>query len=379
MMLRATALLCLFWLTACGPKKEETSNAKIESRPFGKMPSGQEVDLFTLTNSKGIEAGIITYGARLVSLKTPDRSGHFADIVLGFDNMDGYLKENPYFGAVVGRYGNRIAKGAFTLDGKAYTLARNNGDNSLHGGVKGFDKVLWAARDVTTSGAPGVEFTYLSPDGEEGYPGNLLAKVTYILSDDNQLKIEYSATTDKTTVVNMTNHAYYNLSGAPDILNHVLTIDADRFTPVDAGLIPTGELKPVQGTPFDFRKPTAIGARINDNDPQLKLGGGYDHNFVLNHPEREMGLAARVTDPKSGRVLEVQTTEPGVQFYSGNFLDGTIHGKGNKEYGKRSGFCLETQHYPDSPNKPSFPSTVLRPNDRYTTTTVLRFSVSSGT
>jgi len=362
-------------LGACS-KPEPIPSSKIEKHDFGKNGSGQDVDLYTLTNSKGIEAGVITYGARLVSLKTPDRDGHFADIVLGYDKIDGYLKDTAYLGAIVGRYGNRIAKGKFKLEGQEYTLARNNGDNSLHGGLKGFDKVMWTARDVSTAGAPGIEMTYLSPDGEEGYPGNLMMKVTYTLTDNNELKIEYTATTDKPTVLNPTNHAYFNLSGEKDILSHVLTIDADRFTPVDSGLIPTGELKSVQDTPFDFRKPTAIGARIEDNNPQLKLGGGYDHNFVLNHAEKDLGFAARVNDPKSGRVLEIQTTEPGIQFYSGNFLDGTIHGKGGAVYGKRSGFCLETQHFPDSPNRPDFPSTVLRPNDRFTSTTVLKFSAA---
>lgn len=374
--LRISAVLGLLVMAACG-RNQQTPSARIERRLFGKMPSGEEIDLYTLTNSKGLEAGIITYGARLASLKTPDRAGHLADIVLGFDTLDGFVKDNPYFGAIVGRYGNRIARGKFTLVGKEYLLAINNGPNSLHGGLKGFDKVVWKARDVSTAGAPGVELTYLSPDGEEGYPGDLMAKVTYALTDNNELRIELSATTNKATVVNLTNHAYFNLSGEPDILNHVLVLDANRFTPVDAGLIPTGELKSVDGTPFDFRKPAAIGARIGQDDPQLKIGGGYDHNFVLNHAEGELGLAARVSDPKSGRVLEIQTTEPGVQFYSGNFLDGTLHGKGGAVYGKRSGFCLETQHYPDSPNKPAFPSTTLKPGDRYSSTTVWRFLVGS--
>jgi aldose 1-epimerase len=368
----AAIVFGLFWMGACN--RPAPSSAKIEMQVYGKLANGSEVDLYTLTNSQGLQAGVITYGARLVSLKTPDRAKHLDDIILGFDSLDGYLKDNPYFGAVVGRYGNRIGKGKFSLNGQEYTLAKNNGENSLHGGVKGFDKVLWTARDVSTSGAPGVELTYLSPDGEEGFPGNLLAKVTYTLSDSNELKIDYTATSDKLTVVNLTNHAYFNLSGEDDVMNHVLTIAADKFTPVDSGLIPTGELKSVEGTPFDFRKPTPIGSRINDNDAQLKLGGGYDHNFVLNHPDGEMGLAARVSDPKSGRVMEIQTVEPGVQFYTGNFLDGSLKGKAGKVYGKRSAFCLETQHFPDSPNKPAFPSTALRQGDRYRTTTVLRFT-----
>jgi aldose 1-epimerase len=344
-------------------------------QPFGKMPSGEQVNLYTLRNAKGVEAAITSYGARVVSLKVPDRSGKFEDVVLGFDQLDGYLKDNPYFGAIVGRYGNRIAKGEFTLDGAKYTLARNNGENTLHGGLKGFDKVVWTANKVSTSDGPGVELKYLSKDGEEGYPGNLSVTVTYSLTADNELKIDYDATSDKDTVLNVTNHSYFNLAGQGngDILDHVVTINADKFTPINAGLIPTGELRSVEGTPFDFRKPVAIGARIDEKDQQLVFGQGYDHNFVLNRSGDGLLLAARVIDPKSGRVMEVLTTQPGLQFYTGNFLDGGIHGKGGKVYGRRSAFCMETQHFPDSPNQPKFPSVVLKPGERYRATTVYKF------
>jgi aldose 1-epimerase len=368
--------LGLILLTACGPRQETGVTNEVKKQPFGKTADGQAVDLYTLTNKNGVEVAITNYGGIVVSIKVPDRDGKFADVALGFDTLDGYLKENPYFGAIVGRYGNRIAKGRFTLDGVEYKLAQNNGENHLHGGLKGFNKVVWSAKDVSTRDAQGIELAYLSKDGEEGYPGNLSVTVTYSLNDNNELNIDYSATTDKDTVLNLTNHSYFNLAGEGqgNILDHVVMIDADRFTPVDAGLIPTGELRSVEGTPFDFRKPTAIGARINQDDEQLKFGRGYDHNFVLNHPAGSLALAARVTDPKSGRVLEVLTTQPGLQFYTGNFLDGTIRGKGGKVYGHRYGFCMETQHFPDSPNKPEFPSTELKPGERYHTTTIFRFS-----
>jgi aldose 1-epimerase len=319
---------------------------------------------------------ITTYGGRIVSLKAPGRDGKFADVVLGFDNLEGYLGEHPYFGALVGRYGNRIAKGRFKLDGKEYKLATNNGANSLHGGLKGFDKMVWVGREVP-GGDPSVELTYLSKDGEEGYPGNLTEKVTYTLTAANELRIDYSATTDKDTVVNVTNHSYFNLAGQGqgNILSHVVQLNAAKFTPVDAGLIPTGQLKSVEGTPFDFRQPTVIGARINDKDEQVTRGGGYDHNFVVDGEPGTLRLAARVTEPTSGRVLEVSTTEPGVQFYTGNFLDGTVKGKGGVAYAKRTGFCLETQHFPDSPNHPDFPTTTLKPGAEYKSTTVFKFSV----
>ena len=357
-------------------KKEKPMSSSITKASFGKIADGALVDIYTLKNAAGMEVAITTYGGRIVSLKAPGRGGQFADVVLGFDNLEGYLGTNPYFGALVGRYGNRIAKGQFKLDGKAYKLAVNDGANSLHGGLKGFDKVVWTGREVP-GGDPSLELTYLSKDGEEGYPGNLTQKVTYTLTAANELKIDYSATTDKDTVVNVTNHSYFNLAGQGkgDILGHVMQLNASKITPVDAGLIPTGELKSVEGTPFDFRQPTAIGARIGADDQQVKLGGGYDHNFVIDGEPGTLRLAARVTEPTSGRVLEVSTTEPGVQFYTGNFLDGTVKGKGGNAYAKRTGFCLETQHFPDSPNHPAFPATTLKPGAEYKSTTVFKFSV----
>jgi aldose 1-epimerase len=363
-----TAVTLAILLIACGSKSN--------SRPFGQTPSGEAVDLYTLTNGMGMEVTISTYGGVVVSLKTPDRTGTLGDVVLGFDNFEGYLKPPPYFGAIVGRYGNRIAHGKFTLDGLEYTLAKNNGENSLHGGNRGFDKRLWKA---THSNGHGLELTYLSKDGEEGYPGNLSTTVTYSLTDSNELRIDYSATTDRDTVLNLTNHSYFNLAGQGegDVLGHQVMILADRFTPVDKTMIPTGELRSVEGTPFDFRQPHAIGERIDSADEQLVLGRGYDHNFVLNRAGSALELVARVTEPKTGRVLEVLTTEPGVQFYTANYLDGTLTGKGGRVYGPRSAFCLETQHFPDSPNQLEFPSVVLKPGGRYVTTTVYRFSTDS--
>jgi aldose 1-epimerase len=332
--------------------------------------------MFTLTNANGVQIRAITYGAIITSIRVPDRSGRFADVVLGFDNLEGYLKGHPYFGTVVGRYGNRIGGGHFTLNGQTFKLAQNNGPNHLHGGVKGFDKYVWKAEPLQNG--LGVAFSRTSPDGEEGYPGNLAARVTYTLTDKNELVVDYHATTDKATPVNLTQHSYFNLSGDPSttILGHELRIDADRYTPVDATLIPTGELVPVQGTPFDFRKPTTIGARIEQPHEQLKFGRGYDHNWVLNRKGSQPAFAARVLEPKTGRTVEVATTEPGVQFYTGNFLDGTIKGKGGQVYNQRAGLCLETQHFPDSPNKPNFPSTVLQPGKEYTTRTVFTFGVA---
>jgi len=342
---------------------------------FGKMPTGEQVDVFTLTSGRGVEARITSYGAHLVSLKAPDRGGKPADIVLGFDDLDGYLTRNRYFGSTVGRYANRIANGRFSIGGTQYTLAKNNGENHLHGGLKGFDKKLWQA---TAPREDAVTLRYVSEDGEEGYPGTLTTTVTYTLTDRNELRIDYEATTDKPTVLNLTNHSYFNLAGEGhgDILGHVVTLHADRFTPVDQGLIPTGELRSVDGTPFDFRKPTAIGTRIDHPDEQLKRGRGYDHNFVVNGAMGTLRPAARVEEPRSGRVMEVLTTEPGVQFYTGNFLDGSARGKGNKPYNHRYGFCLETQHYPDSPNQPSFPTVLLKPGERFRSTTVYRFSIA---
>lgn len=343
--------------------------------PFGTMPDGTAIEIFTLRNAAGIELKAINYGGIITSLRVPDRAGTLDDIVLGFDRLDGYLKEHPFFGAIIGRYGNRIAKGRFSLGGQTYTLATNNGPNHLHGGNKGFDKVAWRAEPV--AGRNALTFTRTSPDGEEGYPGTLTVEVTYTLTDKNELVVDYRATTDKLTVVNLTQHSYFNLAGqaSGDILGHQLMLNADRYTPVDETLIPTGERALVTGTPFDFRRPTAIGARIGDAHPQLKNGLGYDHNWVLNRSGSGLQLAARVIEPKSGRMMEIRTTEPGIQFYSGNFLDGTLAGKGGAVYRHRTGFCLETQHFPDSPNRPSFPSTVLKPGQEYRTSTVFTFGV----
>ncbi len=339
---------------------------------------GKPIEVFTLTNANGIELKAITYGAIITSLKVPDRAGRVADVVLGFDSPDGYLKTPPppYFGALIGRYGNRIAKGKFTLDGHTYTLATNNGPNHLHGGNIGFDKVMWSAEPRQAAGAASVVFTRTSPDGEEGYPGALAVRVTYTLTDKNELIVDYHATTDKATPVNLTQHSYFNLAGdgSGDILGHELTLNADRYTPVDDTLIPTGELAPVSGTPFDFRKATAIGARIGQDNAQLKNGKGYDHNWVLNRTGAGLQLAARLKDPASGRTMEIRTTEPGVQFYSGNFLDGSITGKGGHVYKFRNGLCLETQHFPDSPNHSNFPSTILRPGQNHDSKTVFAFS-----
>jgi aldose 1-epimerase len=343
--------------------------------PFGATADGQPVELFTLTSPTGIEIRTISYGAILVSISAPDRTGRIADIALGFDSLDGYLTRSRYFGAIVGRYGNRIAGGRFMLDGRTIQLATNSGANHIHGGAKGFDKMLWRGEPFARDGAMGVTFSYTSPDGEEGYPGTLQATVTYTLAQ-NELVAEYTATADKTTIVNLTQHSYFNLSGEghDTVLGHEVMLNADRFTPVDAAMIPTGELAHVDGTPFDFRQPTAIGARIDADHPQLKLALGYDHNFVLNG-QPGLHLAARVVEPTTGRTLQVDTTEPGVQFYSGNKLAG-VSGKAGHSYGPRSGFCLETQHFPDSPNQPLFPSTVLRPGDTYRSTTVFTFGVA---
>jgi aldose 1-epimerase len=352
-----------------------TSRSYVVSRePFGQTKDGTAVDIYTLRNSTGSEARICTYGGIVVSLKVPDRAGQLGDVVLGYDNLNGYLEKSPFFGALIGRYGNRIANGKFTLDGHEYTLATNDGPNTLHGGVKGFDKVVWKARPVSTSQGAGLELTYLSKDGEEGFPGNLSVTAEYILTEDNALRLEFKATTDKDTVVNLTHHSYFNLAGKGDILNHTVMIKADKFTPVDALLIPTGELRPVEATPFDFQTPITIGARINQDDEQLKFGKGYDHNWVINKSLGKFGLMARVTDESSGRVMEVLSSEPGLQFYSGNFLDGTITGKGGWVYQYRAAFCMEPQHYPDSPNKPNFPSVVLKPGETYHNIIVYKFS-----
>jgi aldose 1-epimerase len=352
-------------------------DAQVIKQSFGKTSDGQNIDLYTLRNAHGVEAKITNYGGILVSLKVPDRDGKFDDVVLGFNDLDTYLTKNdPYFGAIIGRYGNRIAKGRFTLNGVEYKLAVNNGENHLHGGIKGFDKVVWTGREIKTKAGPAVVLTYLSKDGEEGYPGNLNVRVVYTLTNNNEIKIDYSATTDKDTVTNLTHHSYFNLAGEGngDILNHLVTINANRFVPTDAGSIPTGELRSVAGTPFDFLKPVAIGARINQDDEQLKLGNGYDHTWVINGRAGTMRLAATAYEAGSGRMMQVWTTEPGVQFYTGNFLNGTLTGKSGKVYARRNGFCFETQHYPDSPNQPSFPTTTLRKGRTYKSTTIYRFS-----
>ena len=350
---------------------------KITRADFGKTADGQSVELFTLTNAMGTEAKITNYGGIVVSLSVPDRTRKFADVVLGFNDLESYLKGHPYFGSIIGRYGNRIAKGHFSLDGVEYKLAVNNGPNHLHGGIKGFDKVVWTPAPTTTRNAASLSLTYLSTDGEEGYPGNLNVKVVYTLTNKNELRIDYSATTDKDTVINLTHHSYFNLAGEGngDILNHQLTLKANRFLPTDATSIPTGELRSVGGNPFDFVTAHAIGERINQNDQQLQFGNGYDHNWVVNGKPGRLRVAAEVYEPTSGRLMQVWTTEPGIQFYTGNFLDGTLTGKSRKAYQRRSGFCLETQHYPDSPNEPKFPTTTLRKGAIYSSTTIYRFSV----
>ncbi|HEY0457967.1 MAG TPA: aldose epimerase family protein [Pyrinomonadaceae bacterium] len=352
------------------------AKSSVKKGAWGKTFTGKAVEIYTLKNSKGAEAQVITYGGTVVSLKMPDKNGKFADVVLGYGSIGDYEKNQSYIGALIGRYGNRIAKGSFTLDGKQYTLAKNNGENHLHGGLKGFDKVVWTARGFVSAEGANVELSYLSRDGEEGYPGNLSVKVVYTLTENNELKVDYTATTDKNTIVNLTQHSYFNLAGAGngDILNHQLAIYADRFTPTDAGSIPTGELQSVKNTPFDFLTPTPIGARINLADEQLKFGNGYDHNWVLNKADDSMALAATVFEPASGRSMEVFTTERGLQFYAGNFLDGAIKGKNGQNYPRRSGFCLEAQDFPDSPNKPNFPSPVLKTGETYRQTTVYKFS-----
>ena len=370
-------ILTLGVVLACGPRAQAAS-AGIKMTTFGKMPDGTTVNLYTLINRSGMQVSIINYGGRIVSIMAPDRNGKMGDVVLGFDNLDGYLAPNPYFGALIGRYGNRIGNARFTLDGKEYKLAANDGPNSLHGGTVGFDRRFWAAKDLGGN-HPSLELTYVSPDGEENYPGRLTAHVVYTLDDSNELKIDYTATTNKDTVLNLTNHSYFNLSGegSGDILKTDMMINASHYTPVDEHLIPTGEIASVEGTPLDFRKSTPIGERINADFEQLKLAKGYDHDFVLDRPEGNHGLivAARAVDHESGRALEVRTTQPGIQLYTGNFLDGTIHGRSGHVYGFRNAFCLETQHFPDSPNKPSFPTTELKPGQTFHETTVFKFSI----
>lgn len=362
------------WVGATGCGTMHTTNAAIEKQAWGTLPDGRQVRLYTLRNRNGAEARISDYGGIVTSLKVPDRAGQMGDVVLGYDDLAGYLKETPYFGCLVGRYGNRIARGRFTLDGVGYTLATNNHPNHLHGGLKGFDKRLWEGVARMSADGPVLELTYTSVDGEEGYPGTLRVQAVYTLTSDNALKLEYTAKTDKATVVNLTQHSYFNLAGRGDILGHEVQIHADRFTPVDSTLIPTGELRPVAGTPFDFRQPTTIGARVNQADEQLRFGGGYDHNWVIADKPGPVRVQAVVHEPTTGRVLEVLSDQPGLQFYCGNFLDGTLTGKGGWVYQHRNGFCMEPQHFPDSPNKPEFPSVVLRPGQTYRNTIVYRFS-----
>jgi aldose 1-epimerase len=348
---------------------------KIAQRKFGQIADGRVAELYTLKNKRGTEVSITNFGATVVSIRTADGGGNFADILLGYDDAAAYEAGTAHFGGTIGRYANRIAHGQFKLNGVTYTLAKNNGENTLHGGLRGFDKMMWQAKDISGDGPPSLQMDYLSQDMEEGFPGNLQVRVVFTLTDDNELKVVYSATTDKKTVINLTNHAYFNLHGNGTILQEQLTLAADKFTPVDAGLIPTGELRPVAGTPFDFREATEVGKRIDGDDEQLKLGHGYDHNWIVNGGGgKKPVLAATVQDPLSGRKLEVWTTEPGIQFYTGNFLDDSIHGKGGAVYIKRSALCLETQHYPDSPNHPKFPTTVLLPGAKFWSETDYKFS-----
>ena len=377
-------IFILLFVVACKPEKPVQENptennspgmATITKATFGKLPSGQEVNLYTVTNKNGVEMKIMNYGGIITSLKTPDKNGVLEDIVLGYDSLADYVKDSPYFGAIVGRYANRIGKGKFTLDGKNYSLALNNGVNTLHGGLFGFDKVLWNVEEVMLPEGPALKLTYLSKDMEEGFPGNLQVEVIYTLTDKNELQFAFKATTDKTTVINLTQHTYFNLSGnvKKSILDHVLTINSDSIVPIDKGLIPTGNLRPVAGTPFDFSKAEVIGKRINDVDEQIEYGEGYDHCYVLKPSADSIHYAATLTEPTSGRKVEVFTTEPGIQFYSGNFLKGYA-GKGGVIYSKRFGLCLETEHFPDSPNQPQFPSVVLKPGEVYSTTTLYKFS-----
>jgi len=379
---KVRTLLCVLILfgevSLASPLSSQGMRGTIRKQSFGKTASGEQVDLYSLTNKKGMEVSITNFGATVVTLRVPDCAGKPADIVLGYDTLQGYENGKSYFGATVGRYANRIGGGKFSIDGKEYALPKNDGNNTLHGGIIGFNKKIWKAREIASDDAAALELSYLSPDGEEGFPGNLSVKVVFTLpADRNELKIDYTATTDKDTVLNLSNHSYFNLAGegVGDILDQMMTLHAKQFTPVDKTLIPTGELREVAGTPLDFNRATVIGKRIDEDYEQLVFGKGYDHNWVLaSGGGKGLTVAAEAHDPKSGRMLEVLTTEPGVQFYSGNFLDGST-GKGGKAYPRRSAFCLETQHFPDSPNHPNFPSTLLRPSAVFHSETVFRFSV----
>lgn len=373
----SSLILCLCLWLFCGLSIGQGRRATLKVESFGHV-EGKEVSLYTLTNRNGVEAKVTNYGGILLSLSVPDRAGHLDDVVLGYDGVRDYVGGNPkYMGAIIGRFGNRIAGGRFRLNGVEYKLDTNSGDNHLHGGVRGFDQAVWDAHALKVKGGVALELKYLSRDGEEHYPGNLRARVRYTLTDKNELRIDYLATTDRDTIINLTHHSYFNLAGQGkgDVLSHLLQISASRFTPVNSNLIPTGELRSVKGTPMDFTRPVTIGARINERDEQLKLGNGYDHNWVIDGREGTLRLAAEVREPVTGRVMEVWTTEPGVQLYTGNYLDDSKPGKGGVTYKPRYGFCLETQHFPDSPNKPNFPTTVLRRGGTYRSTTVYKFSV----
>ena len=382
-LLMAVMLCSTLMLCSCekSDSPRVTPNSNVTVNDFGQLEDGTAIQEYVLENEEGMSVGIMTRGATVTSLNVPDKDGNLVDVSLGFDSVEGYLnKDCPYFGAVVGRYGNRIAKGAFTLDGVTYDkLAINNGENHLHGGLVGFDKVVWDAEIVAEGDEPAVKFSYLSKDGEEGYPGNLSVSVVYTLTKDNGLKLVYDASTDKATPCNPTNHTYFNLDGegSPTILNQVIMINADKFTPVDEGLIPLGEHADVKGTAFDFTTPKAIGQDINADEDQITFGGGYDHNFVLNSQDGSLAKAVEVYSPVTGIMMEVFTTEPGVQFYAGNFLEGNLTGRSGKIYPYRSGFCLETQHYPDTPNQPNFPTTTLKPGDKYSHETIYKFGVKN--
>ncbi|RED97920.1 galactose-1-epimerase [Marinoscillum furvescens] len=376
-----TLIILFLVLAGCtNSKKTNESHVKtaVQKELFGILDDGTKVFAYTLTNANGFSMKVISYGGIITSIKTPDRKGNFDDIVLGYDDLEGYLEKNPYFGALIGRFGNRIAGGQFTLEGKTYTLATNDGNNHLHGGERGFDKVVWELKEAAVENGVAVTLEYLSPAMEEGYPGNLDVKVQYTLTNDNELIVDYHATSDQTTIVNLTQHTYFNLTGREsDILDHELMINAQKFLPVDSTLIPTGELRSVQGTPFDFTSFKRIGKDINADNQQIAYGLGFDHCWAIDQEKKGLNLAAAAFDAKSGRQVSVYTTEPGIQFYSGNFLDGTITGKGGKNYGHRSGFCLETQHFPNSPNQPDFPEVVLRAGDVYKSTTKYVFITKS--
>ncbi len=378
-MKRYSSLLIVISIFVCftSCKNKNTSNSEVQKSNFGVTAEGDSVYAYVLKNNNGMEVTILNYGGIIQSVKVPDKNGEMGDVVLGFNNIEKYQKYSPYFGALIGRFGNRIAKGTFTLNDSTYHVPINDGPNSLHGGKKGFDKRIWDVTPFNKDSSEGLKLHYLSPDGEEGYPGNLDVNVTYTLNNQNELQIEYNATTDKPTVINLTNHSYFNLREGKDSINdYVLKIDADHFLPVDSTLIPTGEYRPVAGTPFDFTKPTKIGLHLNDTVKQMQLAnGGYDFCWVLNKPHNLSNPAVSVYDPKSGRILKVYTTEPGVQFYSGNFLEGAFKGKGGIAYPKHSAIVLETEHFPDSPNQPKFPSTTLKPGEKYHSTTIYKFGV----